>query len=46
MQDLDDQIANRQTISEVMHGLQTTKSYRKTLYRNTQKLRIVGKVIF
>lgn len=32
MQDLDDQIANRQTISEVMHGLQTTKSYRKTLY--------------
>jgi len=33
MQDLGDQIANRQTISEVMYGLQTTKSYRKTLYR-------------
>jgi len=35
MQDLDDQIANRQTVSEVMHGLQTTKSHRKTLYRIT-----------
>ena len=36
MQDLDDQIANRQTISEVMHGLQTTKPYRKTHYIEIQ----------